>query len=73
MNDALKALNRNEEVSILYRGKLKGVLRAPASRNQHKIRMMDHPFFNMAVSTKSVWREVDFLRGVSYRPRREIS
>ena len=65
MNDVLKALDRNEDVSILYHGKLKGVLKAQTSRTQHK--MMDHPFFNMNTSTKPVEQEMDSLRGGRYR------
>jgi hypothetical protein len=29
MNDVLKALDRNEKVTVLYRGKVKGVLIPP--------------------------------------------
>jgi len=45
MNDILKALERNEEVTVLYHGKVKGVI-VPAKREQSK-RMIDHPFFGM--------------------------
>ncbi|HVY22712.1 MAG TPA: hypothetical protein VG962_05095 [Steroidobacteraceae bacterium] len=67
MNDVLKALERNEDVSILYHGKLKGVLKAQGVRDRGKVRMADHPFFNMNASRKSVAREMDSLRGGRYR------
>lgn len=71
MNDVLKALERNEKVSVLYRGKIKGVL-VPSStaikRNQKK-KISEHPFFGMASpdSDKSVTEEMDELRGERYR------
>lgn len=67
MNDVLKALDRNEDVSILYHGKLKGVLKAQTSQHRNKTRMTDHPFFNMNSSTKSVEHEMDSLRGGRHR------
>ena len=48
MNDVLKALERNEDVSVMYRGKLKGVI-VPASGGGGK-RVKDHPFFGMFAS-----------------------
>lgn len=66
MNDVLKALDRNEKVTVLYRGKVKGVL-IPA-RQKTQLKMTDHPFFGMSakVSKKSVLDELDDLRGVRY-------
>ena len=43
MNDVLKALERSESVSVLYRGKVKGVIR-PAGRGSAP-RLCDHDFF----------------------------
>ena len=65
MNDVLKALDRNEDVDILYRGKTKGVLVAKADRTGAKVE--EHPFFNMRRSTESVEAEMDRLRGGRYR------
>jgi hypothetical protein len=45
MNDVLKALDRNEKVTISYRGKVKGVLVPTGEKNQLKIK--EHPFFGM--------------------------
>ena len=61
MNDVLKALDRNEEISILYHGKLKGVLKAHGQAGSGKV--TDHPFFNMAAkSTGTVAQEMQKLR-----------
>ncbi|MBW2370635.1 MAG: type II toxin-antitoxin system Phd/YefM family antitoxin, partial [Deltaproteobacteria bacterium] len=61
MNDVLKALDRNEKVTVLYRGKIKGVL-VPASHRK-RMAMIDHPFFGMSSqdNKKSVVDEVNDL------------
>ena len=66
MNDVLKALDRNEKVTVLYRGKVKGILISPGKKTQMKI--TDHPFFGMSSQTskKSVQDEIDDLRGARY-------
>jgi hypothetical protein len=68
MNDVLKALERNEKVSVFYRGKIKGVL-VPSSTASKKKKISEHPFFGMAPadSDKSVAEEMDELRGGRYR------
>lgn len=65
MNDILKALARNEKVTVLYRGKVKGIL-APVSQKKN-MSMTEHPFFGMSTqdSQKSVTDELNDLR----RPR----
>ena len=66
MNDILKALDRNEKVTVLYRGKVKGVL---LSVLQDKgMRMTDHLFFGMSSkeSDKSVLDELNDLRRSRY-------
>lgn len=61
MNDVLKALDRKEEVTILYRGKIKGKILPVAKKTTRKIQT--HPFFGMASeTTKSVLEELDVLR-----------
>lgn len=65
MNDILKALDRNEDVDILYRGKTKGVIVAKIERTSQKV--SEHPFFNMRKSSHSVEDEMEHLRGVRYR------
>ena len=66
MNDVLKALDRNEKVTVLYRGKVKGVLIPLGEKKQMKI--TDHPFFGMSSqdSKKSVLDEMADLRGGRY-------
>ena len=65
MNDVLKALDRNEKVTVLYRGKVKGVL-VPAEEKKHT-KITEHPFFGMSSqdSNESVSDIMDELR----RPR----
>lgn len=67
MNDVLKALDRNEKVTLLYRGKVKGVL-LPAEP-QKGMKMTDHSFFGMRSrdKEKSVLEELEDLRGGRYR------
>ena len=66
MNDVLKALDRNEKVTVLYRGKVKGIL-IPSGEKKH-MKITDHPFFGMSsqVSKKSVLDEMANLRGGRY-------
>jgi hypothetical protein len=66
MNDVLKALDRNEDVSILYHGKLKGVIKAQGAAIERKTNMTHHPFFNMIPSAKSVDDQMKELRGGRY-------
>ena len=65
MNDVLKALDRNEDVDILYRGKTKGVIVAKAECTAKKV--SDHPFFNMRSPKRSVESEMESLRGSRFR------
>jgi antitoxin (DNA-binding transcriptional repressor) of toxin-antitoxin stability system len=65
MNDVLKALERNESVSVLYRGKVKGVIqpaaRAPAAG------LRNHAFFGSRASEESAEKAMERLRGGRYR------
>ena len=65
MNDVLKALERNEKVSISYHGKLKGIITAGAGPANAKV--MEHPFFGMRKARQSVEQEMGKLRGGRYR------
>jgi antitoxin (DNA-binding transcriptional repressor) of toxin-antitoxin stability system len=65
MNEILKAIDRNEEVTILYHGKVKGVIKPKISRGRRRI--SDHPFFNMYPSKETVDKMMDDLRGDRYR------
>jgi hypothetical protein len=65
MNDILKAIDRNEEVTILYHGKVKGVIKPKISGGHRRI--SSHPFFNMCQSKETVDEMMDDLRGDRYR------
>jgi len=66
MNDILKALERNEEVTVLYHGKVKGVI-VPAKKEQYKS-MVKHPFFGMLSgdNKKTVLDTLSELRKTRY-------
>jgi len=61
INDVLKALDRNEDVTILYHGKTKGVLSARQTRKTGKV--TEHPFFNMTPREGSVADQLERIRG----------
>ena len=62
MNDVLKALERNERVSIKYRGKIKGIILASIQNSDKKIQL--HPLFGMyANEEEPVENIMDKLRG----------
>ncbi len=65
MNDILRALERNEDVSILSRGRLKGVIK-PAGGDT-SLRVQEHPFFNMLTASETADDQMDRLRGGRYR------
>jgi hypothetical protein len=65
MNEVLKALDRNENVSVLYHGKVKGVI-TPVN-SVVETRIAEHPFFGMRSSTASVDQVMSDLRGGRYR------
>jgi hypothetical protein len=66
MKDVLKALERNEEVTLLHRGKVKGILIPP--RQQKSCKISSHPFFGMSAqeSGSTVLEELDELRKPRY-------
>jgi hypothetical protein len=61
MNDVLKALERNESVSVLYRGTVKGILRSISDKSATAV--ADHPFFGMLKSGDPVDKVMHDLRG----------
>ena len=65
MKEVLKALGRNEEVSILYHGKIKGTISAAKKPSNLKVR--EHPFFNMAANDLAAEEVMTGLRGGRYR------
>ena len=65
MKDVLKALDRREDVHILCRGKLKGIIQPRPAQTTKKV--VEHPFFNSRRSTSTVEEEMRALRGGRYR------
>ena len=63
--EILQALERNETVTVLYHGKVKGIIN-PAGKNPH-VPVKDHPFFGMSPEGESVDEVMDKLRGNRYR------
>lgn len=62
MKEVLKALDRNEEVQILYHGKLKGTILP--YRKEVKKKVSEHPFFGMySDDQEKVSQKMDKLRG----------
>ena len=60
-NDILKALDRNETVTVLYHGKVKGIIKPVKEKSQSKIQ--DHAFFGMYEKSKeSVLDELENIR-----------
>jgi antitoxin (DNA-binding transcriptional repressor) of toxin-antitoxin stability system len=66
MKDVLKALDRNEAVTVLYHGKTKAII-VPA-KGQVLKKIQDHPFFGMSAgnSRKPVLDQLDELRKPRY-------
>jgi hypothetical protein len=65
MNNVLKALERNESVTVLYRGKVKGVIRPEGRSVSSKV--SDHGFFGSKASGRPVDQVMKQLRGGRYR------
>ncbi|MFC1670740.1 type II toxin-antitoxin system Phd/YefM family antitoxin [Spirochaetota bacterium] len=64
MKKILKALDRNETVTILYHGKEKGTIIPSVSLDKQKI--IHHPFFGMSSDKESVESVMESLRGERY-------
>jgi hypothetical protein len=60
MHEILWALEHNEEVHLLSRGKLKGILKAVPGKPFINVR--DHPFFGMLKNSGTVDRQMERLR-----------
>ncbi len=67
MKEILQALERNENVEILYHGKHKGTI-IPHVASHAKLTTEGHPYFGMSRPTKkSVEEQMEELRGGRYR------
>jgi antitoxin (DNA-binding transcriptional repressor) of toxin-antitoxin stability system len=64
MADVLKALDRREEVRVLYHGKPKGRI-VPEGRSE--IKVTAHPYFGSRPDQESVDISMDRLRGGRFR------
>lgn len=63
--DILKALDRNESVTVLYHGKIKGIIKPVREKSIPTVK--DHPFFAMHQDfEQTVLDEVDNLRKPRY-------
>ena len=60
MSEVLRALDRNEPVSILHRGKPKGII-YPATR-ENRLSVTEHPAFG-------IWKDRDDLEDVDQAVR----
>ena len=65
MNEVLKALDRNESVSVLYRGKIKGIIR-PMGKVA-AARVVAHGFFGCRGLGRPVEQIMGQLRGGRHR------
>jgi len=61
MNDVLKALDRNESVSVLYRGKIKGIIHPAGKTTTTKVAA--HGFFGCRGPERPVEQIMGQLRG----------
>ena len=65
MRDIIRALERNESVTLLYRGKKKGIIHP--HRGTSDCSVEEHSFFGSAAeSEESVEEEMNRLRGTRY-------
>lgn len=68
MNDVLKALDRNEEVTVTYRGKVKGkIIPRPSKSGKEQLPMNNHPFFGSRKDEEEMDSMMDNLRGGRYQ------
>lgn len=65
MREILKALDRREKVTLLYHGKIKGIITPEGIKTPQKVE--DHPFFKMRDKERtSVSSQMRKLRGVRF-------
>jgi len=65
MKKVLKALDRGEEVKVLYHGKVKGIIHPQQKKTDKRVK--DHAFFGMhRTRTKPVLEEMKELRGTRH-------
>ena len=66
MKDVLNALDKNEQVTVLYHGKVKGIIIPVQTDSKQKV--SKHPYFGISKNSeqKTVLEELDELRGNRY-------
>ena len=63
--DILKALEKNESVTVLYHGKVKGIIKPAREKSLYKVK--EHPFFGMRNRhEETVIEELENLRKPRY-------
>ena len=70
-----RALERNEQVTLTYRGKAKGVIHPVAgegARPEVQVRVVDHPAFGMWKDRKDMEDVHAWLRNLRHRRIREL-
>jgi antitoxin (DNA-binding transcriptional repressor) of toxin-antitoxin stability system len=67
MSEILKALDRRERITLLYHGKTKGII-VPVNENK-SVKVVDHPFFNMAKGKGEKEESVAQQMAAMRRPR----
>ncbi len=64
MKEVLEALDRREQVNVLYHGKIKGVLSPVVNESANTV--FSHPYFGMVQTEESVEDTLNRLRGGRY-------
>jgi antitoxin (DNA-binding transcriptional repressor) of toxin-antitoxin stability system len=63
MKDVLRAIDRGETVTVLYRGKEKAQL-VPIDQKKSKTKMADHPFFGMWADREDMKDPAAYVRKI---------
>ena len=65
MNDVLRAIERNEDVKILYHGKIKGIIKPHTEKGSKHV--LDTSLFNMLQDSETVDEKIERLRRGRHR------
>jgi len=63
MNEILKALDRNEDIKIHHRGKIKETIKSVLKMQSKAKKVCNHPFFNCLFDDESVEEQMNRIRG----------
>ena len=64
MKDVLRAIDRGETVTVLYRGKEKAKLVPIAAKKKPKMKVEDHPFFGMWADREDMKDPAAYVRKI---------